>query len=108
MIKCGGFFNVEKQAWIFKNCPSGGYTLADMRDAGFGGWLKQLLPFATKMAKLDLTPEEHAVLCAICIITPGKVASPLKSTYPLWKINKHIFHRGSKNFKCMSPLDTFT
>ena len=75
VIKCCGFFNIEKQAWVIKNCPEGGYTIADMRDAGFGGWLKQLLPFATKMAKLNLSPEEHAVLCAICVITPGKVAT---------------------------------
>ncbi|XP_072035820.1 vitamin D3 receptor B-like [Amphiura filiformis] len=71
VLKTATFYEVEQKAFCTAICGER-YLVSDMKMAGFTEFLKSLLPFAEKIAKLRFSREEHRLLCAICILTPDR------------------------------------
>ncbi len=82
VLTSGGIFDGNQKAFVSDLAPGELFTEADISLAGFAGMVDQMMKFAERMYKLELSDKEKATLYAICLLTSG-IMSVTSSYIPI-------------------------
>ncbi|XP_072035819.1 vitamin D3 receptor B-like [Amphiura filiformis] len=85
-IIVAAFYDTEQGVFISSVVPGDIFTMSDVKMGGFAEMLKSMVTFSEKLVKMNLTPDEIALLSALCILTPDR---PVLSDDAKRKITVH-------------------